>query len=144
MTGFTYQPGIGNVYYETKSRIYDQATYHEQLAGHSLNGIERAYFVNADTRDTDLKPTYLKVRLPDLYLNTMISTLENQGYKVVAGINGIFSTRLRNPKGLTIHEAGSTLPVCPEYVISFDEDGNASLKRWICDIRLRGPSTSPP
>ena len=35
LTGFTYQAGIGTVYYETKSEIYDNATYHELLAGHS-------------------------------------------------------------------------------------------------------------
>ena len=26
LTGFTYQQGIGDVYYETKSRIYDNTT----------------------------------------------------------------------------------------------------------------------
>ena len=43
LTGFTYQPGIGYVYYETISEIYENASYIEQLAGHSVNGIERAY-----------------------------------------------------------------------------------------------------
>lgn len=146
LTGFTYQPGIGNVYYETKSRIYDQATYHEQLAGHSLNGIERAYFVNADTRDTDLKPYVFEGEVTGTYtLNTMISTLENQGYKVVAGINGdIFDTASGTPKGLTIHEGRiNTSGYAPEYVISFDEDGNASLEKVDLRYTLKGTINVP-
>ena len=88
-TGFTYQPGIEYVYYETQADIYERASYHEQLAGHSVHGIQRAYFINADTRRTDLKPYVFEGEVTGTYtMDTMIDTLESQGYKVVAGING--------------------------------------------------------
>ena len=45
LTGFTYQEGIGNVYYETKSIIYENTTYHEQL-GVMTQRYQRAYFVS--------------------------------------------------------------------------------------------------
>lgn len=146
LTGFTYQPGIGNIYYETKSAIYDNSTYHEQLAGHSVNGIERAYFVNADTQGTDLKPYVFEGEVTGTYtLDTMISTLENQGYQVVAGINGdIYDMASGVSKGLTIH-AGKikTSGYAPEYVISFGENGTASLESVNLGYRLKGTFNVP-
>ncbi len=146
LTGFTYQPGIGYVYYETDSDIYNNATYHEQLAGHSVNGIERAYFVGADTQGTDLKPYVFEGEVTGTYtMNTMISTLENQGYKVVAGINGdIYDMATGTPKGLTIHDGKiKTSGYAPEYVISFDEDGTASLQRVSLCYALKGMINVP-
>jgi len=106
LTGFTYQDGIGNVYYEAKTKIYDDAYYSEQLAGHSTNGIERAYFINADIRNSDLKPYVFEGEVTGSYtMDTMVSTLESQGYKVVAGINGdLYDTATGAPKGLSIHD----------------------------------------
>ena len=129
LTGFTYQQGIGYVYYETISEIYHNAAYHEQLAGHSTNGIVRAYFINADTQETDLKPYVFEGEVTGTYtMNTMVSTLENQGYKVVAGINGdMYDTATGTPKGLTIHNGKiKTSGYAPEYVISIDEEALAS------------------
>ncbi|HCF49541.1 MAG TPA: hypothetical protein DER60_04620, partial [Syntrophomonas sp.] len=146
LTGFTYQQGIGDVYYETKSRIYDNTTYHEQLAGHSANGIVRAYFVNADTQDTDLKPYVFEGEVTGTYtMNTMISTLENQGYKVVAGINGdIYDMATGTPKGLSIHDGKiKTSGYAPEYVISFDEDGAATLEKAALRYTLQGTINVP-
>jgi hypothetical protein len=146
LTGFTYQDGIGNVYYETKSDIYDDASYSEQLAGHSANGIERAYFVNADTNGTDLKPYVFEGEVLETYtMDTMVSTLENQGYKVVTGINGdLYDTATGAPKGLTIHDGKiKTSGYAPEYVISFDGDGAASLQKVNLGYTLKGTINIP-
>jgi len=146
LTGFTYQDGIGNVYYETKSQIFNDAYYSEQLAGHSVNGIERAYFVNADTQGSDLKPFVFEGEVTGTYtMDTMIQTLESQGYHVVAGINGdIFDTATGAPKGLTIHEGKiKTSGYAPEYVISFDEDGAASLEKVNLGYYLKGTINVP-
>ncbi|HWQ77365.1 MAG TPA: S-layer homology domain-containing protein [Anaerovoracaceae bacterium] len=141
LTGFTYQDGIGNVYYETKSEIFDGATYSEQLAGHNVNGIERAYFVTADTGNTELKPYVFEGEVTGTYtVGTMVDTLENQGYKVVAGINGdLYDTATGTPKGLTIHGGKiKTSGYAPEFVISFDEDGKASLEKVNLGYTLKG------
>lgn len=146
LTGFTYQDGIGNVYYETKSEIYDNAYYSEELAGHSANGIERAYFVNADTQGTDLKPYVFEGEVTGTYtMDTMVNTLENQGYKVVTGINGdLYDTDTGTPKGLTIHDGKiKTSGYAPEYVISFDEDGAASLQKVNLGYSLKGTINVP-
>lgn len=145
-TGFTYQPGIGYVYYETKSEIYHNATYHEQLAGHNVNGIERAYFVNADTQNTDLKPYVFEGEVTATYtMNTMMSILENQGYTVIAGINGdIYDMGTGTPKGLTIHDGKiKTSGYAPQYVICFDENGAASLEKVNLRYTLQGTINVP-
>lgn len=145
-TGFTYQQGIGYVYYETQSEIYDNASYYEQLAGHSVHGIERAYFVNADTQGTDLKPYVFEGEVTGTYtLDTIIRTLESQGYKVVAGINGdLFDTATGTPKGLTIHEGKiKTSGYAPEYALSFDESGAASLVKAALGFSLKGMINVP-
>jgi hypothetical protein len=146
LTGFTYQQGIEYVYSETQSEIYDNASYHEQLGGHSVNGIERAYFVNADTQGTDLKPYVFEGEVTGTYtMNTMINTLENQGYKVVAGINGdLYDTASGTPKGLTIHNGKiKTSGYAPEYVISFNENGTASLEKVNLGYSLKGTINVP-
>lgn len=146
LTGFTYQQGIGYVYYETNSDIYHDATFHQQLAGHSSNGIERAYFVSADTQGTDLKPYVFEGEVTGTYtMDTMINTLENQGYKVVAGINGdIFDMSTGTPKGLTIHGGKvKTSGYAPEYVLAFDEDGAASLQKVNLVYSLKGTINVP-
>jgi hypothetical protein len=146
LTGFAYQEGIGNVYYETKAEIYDDTYYSEQLAGHSANGIERAYFVNADTTGTDLIPYVFEGEVTGTYtMDAMVSTLESQGYKVVTGINGdLYDTTTGAPKGLTIHDGKiKTSGYAPEYVISFDEDGKASLQKVSLGYSLKGTINVP-
>lgn len=141
LTGFAYQDGIGNVYYETKSEIYNNTYYYEQLAGHSANGIERAYFVNADMQNTDLIPYVFEGEVTGSYtMDTMVNTLQNQGYKVVAGINGdLYDTATGTPKGLTIHDGKiKTSGYAPEYVISFDEEGAVSLEKVSLGYSLKG------
>lgn len=141
LTGFTYQDGIGNVYYETKSEIYNNAFYYEQLAGHGVNGIERAYYINADTKNTDLKPFVFEGEVTGTYtMDTMVSTLQNQGYKVVTGINGdLYDTATGTPKGLTIHDGKiKTSGYAPEYVISFDQSGAATMEKVNLGYSLKG------
>ena len=141
LTGFTYQEGIGNVYYETKTEIFDNTYFYKQLAGHSTNGIERAYYVNADTRNSALKPFVFEGEVTGCYtMDTMVSTLESQGYKVVAGVNGdLYDTASGTPKGLTIHDGKiKTSGYAPEYVMSFDGDGAASMEKVNIGYSLKG------
>ncbi|QOX62577.1 hypothetical protein FRZ06_04065 [Anoxybacterium hadale] len=146
LTGFTYQDGIGNVYYETKSEIYNDTYFYEQLAGHSVNGIERAYYVHANTANTDLIPYVFEGEVTGMYtMNTMVSTLEAQGYKVVAGINGdLYDMASGTPKGLTIHNGKvKTSGYAPEYVISFNHNGEATLENVNVGYTLKGTINVP-
>lgn len=146
LTGFTYQEGIGNVYYETKSEVYEDAYYSEELAGHNTNGIERAFYVNADTRSTDLKPYVFEGEVTGMYtMDTMVKTLESQGYKVVAGINGdLYDTGTGAPKGLSIHNGKiKSSGYAPEYVMSFNGEGAASLQKVNLGYTLKGTINVP-
>lgn len=146
LTGFTYQEGIGNVYYDTKTEIYNNAFYSEQLAGHSTNGIERAYFVTADTRNSNLKPIVFEGEVTGNYtIDTMVNTLQAQGYKVITGINGdLYDTATGTPKGVTIHDGKiKTSGYAPEYAISFDQTGAASLAKVNLSYGLKGTINVP-
>jgi len=146
LTGFTYQDGMGNVYYDTKSDIYDNTYYSEQLAGNSASGIERAYFVTADTTSTDLKPYVFEGEVTGKYtMNTMVNTLQSQGYKVVTGINGdLYDTASGAPKGISIHDGKiKTSGYAPEYAISFDNNGAASLSKVNLSYSLKGTINVP-
>lgn len=146
LTGFTYQDGIGNVYYETKTEIYNNTYYSELLAGHSANGIERAYMVSTNLRNIDLQPYVFEGDVTGSYsMDTMVNTLQSQGYKVVAGINGdLYDTSTGAPKGLTIHDGKiKTSGYAPEYVISFDENKAASVVKVNLNYSLRGTINVP-
>ena len=146
LSGFTYQNGIGNVYYQTNSEIFYETYFHKQLAGHSTNGIQRAYIVSSNLEDSGLMPYVFEGEVTGNYtMNTMVSTLESQGYKVVAGINGdLYDTATGTPKGTTIHDGKIlTSGYAPEYVVSFDEKGRASLAKVNIGYSLKGTIQPP-
>lgn len=130
LTGFTYQGGIDSYYYETQTEIFDGSYYYEQLGGHQTNGIERNFFVTSKLENSTLQPYVFAGEITGKYsLDSMISYIEAQGYTVVSGINGdLFDTASGTPKGLTIHDGLiKSSGYAPEYVISFDKAGKASL-----------------
>jgi len=146
LTGFTYQEGIENVYYETESIIYENTTYHEQLGGNDAKGIQRAYFVKADIMNSGLKPYVFEGEVRGTYtMSTMVNTLESQGYHIVAGINGdVYDTATGTPKGLVIHDGKiKTSGYAPEYVIAFDKYGIASLQKVELEYSLKGMINVP-
>ncbi len=141
LTGFTYQQGIGNIHLETESKIFEKTTFHKQIAGQGTQGIKNAYFVNTDIRNTDLKPYVFEGEVTGMYtMDSMISSLEAEGYKVVAGINGdLFDMSSGTPKGLTIHNGIiKTSGYAPKHVISFNNEGIASLEEVNLKYKLKG------
>lgn len=136
LTGFTYQQGIGNIHLETKSEIFEDTSFHTQIGGQGSHGIKRAYFVKANTQKTDLMPYVFEGDVRGSYtIDTMVSSLENQGYKVVAGINGdVFDMASGTPKGLTIHDGViKTSGYAPSQVLSFNYENAVSLE----DVKLK-------
>jgi hypothetical protein len=141
LPGFKYQDGIGNVYSETTAKVFKETFYTEQLAEHSKNGVQRTYIVATDIQESGLTPYVFEGDVAGNYtLDTMIRTLEAQGKKVVAGINGdIYDTATGTPKGLTIHQGKiKTSGYAPEYVLAFDDDGLPSLRKATLNFTLRG------
>ncbi len=146
LSGFTFQPGIGSICCETKSEIFNMATYHEQIAAHGVNGVERAYFVEVNTQDADLRPYVFEGEVTGTYtMDHMINDLTEQGYRIIAGINGdVYDMSSGAPKGLTIHDGKIiTSGYNPEYVISFDKKGVASLEKVDLKYTLKGTILAP-
>ena len=129
-SGFTYYDGIGNVYYDSQKEIFEGATYREQIAIHSSNGNEKAYFVEADISDK-IEAIVLNGEVRSCYtLGSFVKSAEQQGYKVLAAINGdLYDTSSGTPKGLVIHDGKIiTSGYAPDRVIAIDEDGKASMQ----------------
>jgi hypothetical protein len=130
LPGYTRTNGIGNVYYSSHLRIFDGADFSEIYAGNDTNGVERAYTVTADFASSSLQPVVFAGDVSSRYvLDTMVNTLEAQGLKVVAGVNGdIFDTSTGCTMGLTIHDGVIVSSgYDPKFAISFDETGKAEL-----------------
>ena len=106
LPGYTRTSGIGNVYYSSHLQIFEGVDFSEVYAGNDANGVERAYIVTADLSRSGLRPVVFAGDINARYVpDTMANTLEAQGYRVVAGVNGdIFDTDTGCPRGLTVHD----------------------------------------
>lgn len=130
LTGFTYYDGLGTAYYEAEKEIFEDVTFGELIAAHSTNGIEHVYYVKANTSAGEIMPIVYSGEVHGTYtLASMIKYAEQQGYKVVAGLNGdVFDTSSGTPKGLTMHQGNIvTSGYAPDRVVAFDADGHASV-----------------
>ncbi|MDR2131763.1 MAG: S-layer homology domain-containing protein [Clostridiales Family XIII bacterium] len=130
LPGYARTNGIGNVYYSSHLQIFEGVDFSKIHAGNDLNGVERAYVVTADFSRSALRPLVFSGDINARYLpDTMVNTLEAQGYRVVAGVNGdIFDTGTGCPQGITIHDGVIlTSGYEPKFAISFDEAGKADL-----------------
>ncbi|MCR5481567.1 MAG: S-layer homology domain-containing protein [Clostridia bacterium] len=140
-TGFTYQNGFGTVYYNSKEQIFDGTTYNEMIGNHPSNGIEHAYWVESNPEESGLVPYVFNGEVRGKYtLKNMIKYANEQGYKVVAAINGdLFDTSSGTPKNPVIHGGNIvTSGYAPDRVIAFDSDGKASLKYAALSFTLNG------
>jgi len=141
-TGFTNFDGFGTVYFDSNKQIFNGITYREQISWHNgNNGMGHAYIVEADFTRSSIKPFVFngEVRATST-VGSKIRYLEEQGYKVVAGINGdVFDTATGTPKGTVIHNGNIvTSGYAPERVITFDWQGRAAMKHVTLDYEIRG------
>lgn len=138
LMGFTYQD---NIYSETVSEVFSGTNYYEQLGGHNTLGVERSFFSTSNLETSGLQPYVFAGEITGKYtLTNMIKYVEEQGYKVVSGINGdLYDTASGASKGLTIH--GGLIKssgYAPEYVLSFDKNGKASVSYTNIQYSVKG------
>ncbi len=130
LSGYAFQEGIGNIYYESNREIAQQTYIKEQIAGHTQNGIEHAYMVSSDEIDGPIQPYVFSGEVTGKYtLPSMMDWIEQGGYRVIAGINGdLYDTASGTPKGLTVHNKKiKSSGYAPDRVLAFDGSGAASL-----------------
>lgn len=143
--GFGYQDGLGNVSFQSSKEIFNGVTYGEIIAQNPTNGPEHAYVVNAGLGTNGIKAMVFNGEVRGTYtLASMIKYAEEQGYKVVAAINGdIFDTASGTPKGLTINQGNIiTSGYAPDRSLAFDSEGNASLQYVSLTYGLKGSINS--
>ncbi|MDD2218238.1 MAG: S-layer homology domain-containing protein [Eubacteriales bacterium] len=140
-TGFTYFNGLGTAYYEAENEIFENVQFGELITAHSVNGIEHAYYVNGNTSNGEIIPIVYNGEVRGTYtLASMIKYAEQQGYKVIAGINGdVFDTGSGVTKGMTMHQGNIvTSGYAPDRVVAFNEQGNASVVPVTLSYTLSG------
>ncbi|MBK5247023.1 MAG: phosphodiester glycosidase family protein, partial [Peptostreptococcaceae bacterium] len=139
--GFGYQDGFGNISYESSKTIFNEVTYGEMVAQNPANGLTHAYVINANNQTNGIKAMVFNGEVRGTYtLANMIKYAEEQGYKVLAGINGdIFDTSTGTPKGLTMHQGNIiTSGYAPDRSLVFDSEGKASLQNINLTYGLKG------
>lgn len=130
LTGFAVHKGFGTIYYESNYEIFEDVIFGELVGENSIRGIENAYFVEADLTKGIIKPFVFAGEVSGTYtLEEMVEYAENNGYKVIAGINGdIFDTRSGTPRGMVIHNGNIvTSGYHSDRVIVFDENNEVSM-----------------
>lgn len=141
LTGFSSYSGLGTAYYESSMEIFTGATYNEIISGHNTNGLQHAHYVEADIESGDLKAIVFNGEVRGTYnIGDMIKYAGEQGYKVIAAINGdIYDMSSGTPKGLVIHGSNIvTSGYAPDRVIAFYNDGTAKLVPSQMSYTLKG------
>jgi predicted heme/steroid binding protein len=139
--GFSYQDGIGNVSFQSSIEIFEDVKYEELIAKNATNGVEHAYIISANNQSNEIKAMVFNGEVRATYtLQNMIKYAEEQGYIVLAGINGdIFDTATGTPKGLTIVQGNIlTSGYAPELSLAFDDEGKASMQNVSLSYGLKG------
>lgn len=131
LPGFAYHEGFGYVNLESGYEIFKNTMYQEYTGDNSKRGLVKSYTVISDLERSGLKPFVFSGDVSGSYtLETMVSKVEQMGYKVVAAINGdIFDTASNSPRGTVIHDGNIiTSGYQSDRIITFDEDNNIAMK----------------
>ena len=131
LPGFAYYEGFGYVNLESGYEIFKNTMYQEYTGDNSKRGLVKSYTVTSDLERSGLKPFVFSGDVSGSYtLETMVSKVEQMGYKVVAAINGdIFDTASNSPRGTVIHDGNIiTSGYQSDRIITFDEDNNIAMK----------------
>jgi hypothetical protein len=140
LTGFANQDGFGTVTFQSKMELFDGMSFGE-IVGYNSGGIQHAYIVEADNNENGIRPMVFSGEVRATYtVADMIRYAEEQGYKVVAAINGdIYDTATGTPKGLTISNGNIvTSGYNPEMSLTFDQDGKAAMLKTSLSYSMKG------
>ena len=121
--------------------IFTGVSYSEIISGHSTNGLQHAHYVEADIESGSIKPIVFNGEVRGTYsIEDMIKYAGEQGYKVIAAINGdIYDMSSGTPKGLVIHSGNIvTSGYAPDRVIAFYNDGSAELVPAKLSYKVKG------
>ncbi|MBE6021296.1 MAG: hypothetical protein E7228_06135 [Clostridiales bacterium] len=129
LSGFTLADGFGEVHYKSDQNIGPGTTYTKLIGkNYSSGGIVSAHVIDADVASGKVRPYVYNGLVRKTYtVSSMSNIITNEGYKVVAGINGdLYDTSSGTPKGAVIHDGILyTGGYQSEYLISFDKNGKA-------------------
>ncbi len=140
-TGFAYYDGFGTVYYESNQEIFKDTVYTETIGNNPTYGMEHSYSVTTDLDKDKLVPLVYSGEATACYtVGDMIKFAENEGYKVVAAINGdIYDTASGIPKNPVIHSGNIvTSGYAQDRVIAFDNDSNAFMAYAGLNYKFKG------
>ena len=130
-SGFTSADGFGEIHYESEQNIGPGTSYTSLIGKNfSSGGIVSAHVIDADVASGKVRPYVYNGLVTKKYtVSSMSNIITNEGYKVVAGINGdLYDTSSGTPKGAVIHDGILyTGGYQSQYLISFDKNGKAAV-----------------
>ncbi|MDO4481818.1 MAG: S-layer homology domain-containing protein [Bacillota bacterium] len=140
LSGFTTYDGLGEVHSESTQNIGPGTSYTSIVGkNYSSGSIVSAHVIDADVASGKVRPYVYNGLVRKTYtVSSMSNIITNEGYKVVAGINGdIYDTSSGTPKGAVIHDGILyTGGYQSQYLISFDKSGKASVSNQTISYKL--------
>lgn len=127
-TGYTYYQGLGKAIFSSETNVAQNIFYQEQISLNDRQTVEHSYTTEIQTIDKDIIPyVFVGDVTGKCNLTYMKGLLKQEGYTVIAGINGDFYDTVTGvPLGMSIHE-GKIKDSGPNFsnAIGFKEDGTA-------------------
>jgi hypothetical protein len=127
-TGYTYYRGLGEVVYEAKTYIAQNLFFEEHISINERQAVEHTFTTEVQSISEEIVPyVFVGDVTGKCNLTYMKGLLKEEGYTVVAGVNGDFYDTITGvPLGMSIHEGkikNSGLNFSS--VIGFKADGTA-------------------
>lgn len=147
LTGFGLTPGLGDVSNEFSISVAPALVYDQQVSIHPVRGVERSYLIEANLTE-QTKPYVYSGKITDRWkLSSAIRNVTQEGYTVVAGINGDFyDTKLGTPLGMVIHQGKlKASGLNTTKAVGFLADGTAFVApiQFQYELAVNGMTTIP-
>ena len=139
MSGFTNYQGIGEVLYSAEANIAQNAFYEEKISVNSSQAVIHSFTTNITETNPDIIPyVFVGDVVGKASLSYMKNLLKEEGYSVIAGINGDFyDTVTGTPIGMSVH-GGKIINSGANYTnaIGFRSDGTAFVSKVLFDYTI--------
>ncbi len=103
--GYIYGQGLGETVYQAQTYLSQNAFYEEQIAINKSQAVQHIYTVDTTINDSVMPYVFVGDVARKSSLSYMKGLLAEEGYTVIAGINGdFFDTSTSVPLGMSMHE----------------------------------------
>ncbi len=129
-TGYTYNQGLGEIVHESETYLTEDVFFNEKIAVNSSQAVQHAFSADILKTEGSVMPyVFVGDVTGRCTMTYMMNLLKDEGYTVVAAVNGdFFDTSSGVPLGMSVHE-GKIKNSGANYsnAVGFRQDGTAFL-----------------